>query len=483
MTDSPDSPSSKRDLVSGSLVANLTRLALPLAAGMVLHNFYGLADALWLGRHSKEALAAPSVSMPFFWFVISFGMGFGSAGTALVSQLTGAGRHHEADRAAGQVLTFLTAIAAGLAVPLVFFAPTILRLAQVPPEVSGGAVPYFRIAMAAMPLMAFNIAYGAVLRALGDTMTIVVIGGVTNLLNAALDPLFIFGWAGVPAMGAPGAAVATVISQAVFTLACIVLLRRGHSGLRLRMSDLVPDAGLLKKTASIGLPAALGNSSSSLGFLVFQVMINRLGTAVISAFLIGHRIIHFLNVPSQALALSAAPVVGQALGAGKPSLARRAVSVSAGVVAVGMLVPFAILMWRGQWVASFFNSEADVISQAGRFFLIVPASSYFFGVIMVLMAAFYGSGHTKPALGLSLLRLWVLRLPLGYLLGFVLGMGSTGVYMGMVVGNVISAGLLLWLFRRGRWLSSVVGPAADGRPRGGEVGEASGGNGLKRGTR
>ena len=456
MSTVPAGAGGKRDLTSGPLLGNLLRLALPLAAGMILNALYNLVDAFWLGRWSREALAAPGVSMPFIFVVVSFAMGFGTAGTALVAQFTGAARYREADRAAGQVLMMLSILVAVMATPMVLMTHHILRLFQVPAEMMPQAVIYMRIIMTGLPVTAFTIAYGAVLRALGDTITVVVIGVVSNLLNMVLDPLLIFGLGGLPPMGVSGAALATVISQVLAAIACYVLLRRGRAGLHVRVSDFKPDWPILGKTFSVGLPAAVGNSSNSLGFAVFQLLVNSLGVTVIGAFTIGWRLINFFNVPGQSFALAAAPVVGQALGAGKPQVAHRAVKVSVMIVAIGTLLPAAFLIFEGQLVARFFVNDAPIIAESGRFFRVVPASSYLFGVIMVLTAAFYGSGHTKPVMVLAILRLWVLRLPAAWLLGFVLGWGSMGVYWGMVIGNIFSALVAVLLFKYVDWQKAVV---------------------------
>ncbi len=456
MSSSPTTRTSKKDLTSGSLLGNLLHLGLPLAAGMALSALYNLVDAFWLGRWSKEALAAPGVAMPFVFFIVSFAMGFGNAGTALVAQFTGAGRHREADKAAGQSLLILMVLVAVMAAPMRFFAPQILRLCQVPSAMMPQATVYIQIVMAGLPLMAFTFAYGAVLRALGDTVTVVVIGAVSNGINLVLDPMLIYGFLGIPALGVAGAALATVVSQAAAAFACYALLMSGRAGLHVTPADFKPDRELLTKTFKIGLPAAIGNSSNSLGFMVFQLMVNTLGVTVIGAFTICWRLIHFFHIPSQSLAMAAAPIVGQALGAGKPELAHRAVRVSATIVAIGMLVPATFLVFGGQFVASLFVNDPGVIEEAGRFFQLVPASAYLFGVIMVLTAAFYGSGHTTPAMIIAILRLWVLRLPVSYVLCFTLALGSVGIYWGMVAGNVISAVAALLLFVYVDWQRPVV---------------------------
>lgn len=451
----------RRDLTSGPLGRTLFRLAAPLATAFMLRAFYNLVDAFWLGKVGETALAAPGVTMPPIFIVISVGMAFGMAGTALVSQYTGAGSHREADRAAGQTLVLLCAVALVLAAPAVVFAPQLLRLAQVPHEILPEATVYLRIVMLGLPFMSFAIAYGSILRALGDTITPLIINVITNAVNLVLDPILIFGLLGMPRLEVKGAAIVTLISHAISALACYYCLRRRRAGLHVTLADLKPDWPMLRRALRIGLPLAVSNGLSSFGFMAFQVMINLLGTTVIGAMAIGFRVIWFFNVPAHAMSMAAAPVVGQALGAGKARLARRAVGASVALIALVMLVPTVLLIWRGQLVARAFIDSPDVIAEAGRFFTIVPASSYFFGVLMVLMAAFYGSGHTMPAMVISIMRLWLFRLPAGFLLAFVFGWGSRGVYTGMVVGNVLCALIALCLFLRGGWQTAVVPSRAD----------------------
>ena len=453
-------PSRKRDLTSGSLPKNLFRLAAPLAAGTAMHALYSIVDAFWLGGLGKEALGAPGVSMPLIFIVIAFAIGFGQGGSALVAQYTGAGRHREADVAAAQTILLLTAVAVAMAAPMMIFAPHLFALARVPRTVAVLASGYVRIFFLGIPMAAFTIACAAVWRALGDTMTMVIVGVVSNVINLLLDPLLIHGWRLIPSMGVNGAALASFISSAMAAAACVVLLRRGRAGLRLALADMKPARPVLREIARIGLPAAVSMSSNSFGFAVFHVMVNSLGANVIGAFTIGFRLTHFFAIPARAMAMAAAPVVGQALGAGKVALARRAVRMSVVLVAAGMFVPYALLMWQGELVARAFVDDAAVIAEAGRFFLVVPASSYCFGVLMVLMAAFYGSGHTRPIMFLSVLRQWGVRLPAAWLLGFIAGWGSMGVYLGLVIGNVSCACIALWLFRAGGWESAVVPVAA-----------------------
>ncbi|MHC4714063.1 MAG: MATE family efflux transporter [Planctomycetota bacterium] len=444
------------------------RLALPLTAGIILHALYSLVDIFWLGKlgeggEAARAIAAPGVSFPFVWFAISFGMGFGTAGTAIVAQFTGAKRHEEADGAAAQMFIALLSIVVAMATPIFLFTPAILRAFQVPPETIPVAASYARILVAGLPAIVISIGFGSVMRALGDSLTPVLIGVAANAVNMVLDPLLIFGFGPIPAMKASGAATATVISQALSACVCIWLLHHGRAGLHISLRNLRPDWPVLRKITSVGLPTAIGNSSNALGYAAFQVLINMLGEVVISAMTAGFRVIHFLMTPGEALPMAAAPIVGQALGAGKPELAKKVITHSASILAIILLPPTVFLTWQRHRVAAFFVRDPAVAAETAKLFLLLPASLYFFWITMVLMAAFLGSGHTKPAMALHVFRLWCLRVPAALLFTRVFNWGSWGLCAAMVFGNMISAALAVWLFSRGKWQRAVV-PAARAAP-------------------
>lgn len=445
-------PSGRRDLTEGSLAWSLFVLAAPLMAQMAVQAIYNITDAFWLGKLSPLALTAPGVSLPFIFIAFALAMGFGNGGAALISQYTGAGRHREAEHAAGQTILLLVGISLVLTVIVWLFAPSLLRLAQVPPNVAAVARVYLRIFILGTPFIACSLAYGSALRALGDTLTVVYISGAAGLLNLVLDPILIFGFD----MGVGGAAVASVIAQIANAAICMVMLHKGRSGLRLTPANLRPHPGMLRRIFTIGLPAGISMSSNSIGFTAFQALINNLGKSVIAAFTIGFRMTMFLSIPGRCMAMATAPIVGQALGARLPERARRAVGLSVLLVAATMAIPYGLMMWQGRLVARFFVDDPAVIDEAYRFFLIVPASNYFFGVINVFSAAFYGSGHTRPVMIVSLLRQWALRLPLGYLLGYLLGWGSVGIYIGMGIANVLCAVIMLVVFRAGHWTHAVI---------------------------
>ncbi len=350
----------------------------------------------------------------------------------------------------------LMALAVGLSLPLALLSPTMLKLVAAPAVTIGPGAVYMQIAMLGLPFMAFSAGYGAALRALGNTHTVVIISVGTNVLNMVLDPVLIFGLGGVPAMGLGGAAIATMAAQATHAVVCYVLLRRGHMGLRLRAADLRPDRDMLLRISRIAGPLVLYRGSDSWAFFFFRIIINSMGLTVLTAYTIGFRVLRFFSMPAFAMGVAAAPIVGQALGAGRPQLARRAVKLSTTIVAVGLLPPLVFMVCFGRVVAGIFHPSPEVLAEAGVFFLVVPASTYCFLLTRALSAAFIGSGHTLPPMVLSLVRQWLFRLPFAYLLGVIAGLGGLGVYLAMVLGNVVCTLLTLWVFLRGNWQKVTV---------------------------
>jgi putative MATE family efflux protein len=456
---------SKADLTSGPLIGHLIRMAWPTALGVVLQSLYSMVDTFWLGKLGDSAgtvaVAATGSVRPVLFIAVALGFGLSAGGTAMVAQFTGAGRQRQADRSAGQTILLLCSMGVLAALPVAILAPWILSLMRAPEELILPATLYLRIFILGLPFMAFSLAYASVMRALGDTITAVLIGVATNVLNLVLDPLLILGLWRFPRMGIQGAALASAFCQVVGALGCYACMARGRAGLHVERTDFVPDWPLIRRIVAVAVPAGLGSGLNSIGFAIFQTIINSFGTTVVGAFTIGFQVLHFFNAPMQAMGAATAPIVGQALGAGKVPIARRAVRLSVCLVGSFMLVPAFFLMFNGQWIARLFVQDSEVIAESGRFFQIVPFSSYFFGVVMVLMGAFYGAGHTLPAMVVSVLRILV-RIVAALYLAFVVGLGNTGAYAGMVVGNVTCATLALYLFLRGGWEKAVIPHTAEG---------------------
>lgn len=457
-------PPSTEEILEGPVFSTVARIGLPAVLGSLLFTIYNLADAFWIGRlpagSGAEAMAGIQVSWPIIWFLISFISGFaGAAASALVAQYTGAGKPAEANLALNQLFTIslgASVLCAGLGY---LASPPLLRLLVGPTGVAEAAALYIKIIFLGLPTMVLPGLFHSALAAIGDTLTPLLVTGGGVLLNMALDPPLVLGWGPIPQMGVVGAAYATVASQGMSTIAFLMLLGRGRGSLRLRRTDWAPRLPWVVRGLRIGVPAALGQSSMAFGFVVMTAVIGRLPEAevALAGYGIGDRLLGMLFILTDGLGVGLTTMVGQALGAGKMERARTVVSRGIALL-VTLLSVEAALLWplRETLVRLFMPTRPDVVAVGADFIGAFAVSMPFLGTFFAAMSIYRGAGHNLPTMVLGLLRLWVLRIPLSWLLGFVLGLGADGVWWGMSLSNVVSGAIAFFLLLSGGWQRTVV---------------------------
>jgi putative MATE family efflux protein len=422
----------------------------------LLQTVYNFVDRLWLAKLSPIGIAALALCWPLIFLVLSIGQGITIAGTALVSQYTGARRSDEANLAAGQVIAFAGAISVLLAAVGFFAARPILSLMGAEPELTAASATYLRIIYAGIPLMFGSFSLTALLSGVGDTITPMWLMFGSVVLNLGLDPLFIFGIGPFPRWGVAGAAAATLLSRAALLVVGFYLLFSGRVGVHVRRAHLRPDWGLIRRIVSIGGLASIGQAGTAVGFAIMNSALARIGTVVLGAFGIGNAFISIVLMPSMGLGMATATFVGQNLGAEKPDRARK--SAWAGIrlsTTVLCLAAVFVYVFRSDLIR-FFLSDPEVV-QAGSDMLRLTALAFpFMGIIQVVMGVYQGSGHTLYSMFFGLFRLWALRVPLVYILSFSLAMGAQGVWWAMLVSNFVTAGVSLSFFLSGNWAKKVI---------------------------
>jgi putative MATE family efflux protein len=203
-------------------------LAVPIMAANLLQVAYQLIDAFWVGRLGADAVAAVSISIPIVFLMIAAGMGFAIAGTTLIAQYAGAGDRTMVDHVAGQTLLSMLVIAVVLGGVGYFLSPHILNLMGVTPQVHSAANAFLRISFNSLPFAFYYFMFQSLLRGVGEVTVPLYIVASTVLANFVLDPIFIFGKFGFPALGVMGAALATLLAQGLAAFAGIGLLVSGR---------------------------------------------------------------------------------------------------------------------------------------------------------------------------------------------------------------------------------------------------------------
>lgn len=441
------------------------RLAWPVVVLQLLQVAYNIADTLWLGRLSAAAVAAISLAFPLIFLLISLGGGFTVAGSTLIAQYTGAKSEGTAGKVAGQTLSFVTLLAVVLGIVGFFATDWMLSLlpsqaataAQVVPK----AAAYMELFFLGLPFLFGFYIFEALMRGYGNTRAPMLIMAVSVVLNVVIDPILIFGWLGVPALGIEGAAIATVFSRGVATLLGLYVLFGTDAGPDVELSHFVPDPRFIWKIVRIGVPSALEQSTSALAMITLTAMVVTFTPPVVAAYGLGNRLVSLVFLPALGLGRATNTMVGQNLGAGNPDRAERAVWLAAKVGAGVLLVAGMFAALFPEPIVSLFmatgtEQAAQTIEYGSAYLRTRSVEFAFIGLMQVLLGAYRGAGNTKTALGLSVITLWIARVPAVYYLAFVAGMGASGIWLGMTLGHIIGGiAAALW-FTRGTWKQSVI---------------------------
>jgi MATE family, multidrug efflux pump len=438
-----------------SLYRTLIRLAIPIMLNNLLQMLLNLADTFYLGKLGAAAVSAPTISFNFIFFLVVFGMSFGMAGTTLIAQSKGKGDQKKIDFYLGQATTVLMAMSIMISAIGLIFGTSILRLMQVPAEAFEYTRQYMSIIFAGMPAMFLVFVLRSALQGVGNSVTPLVVQAIAIGLNLILDPLVIFGIGPFPRLEVAGAAYATVFSRSVAAVIAVGILVRGRRGVRLRLRNLKPNWPAIKRLASIGLPASIGQGLSALGFTVLQGLVNTFGVAVVAAFGVGNRIVGLFNMPALGFSQATTSLVGQQLGAKRKDRAITVVKQSVLTVAVFILVGMTVMFFFGSSFVRFFVDDPEVIQYGATMFRIISMSVVLFAMFTVAIGAFQGGGDTRPIMFLNIGRLWGVRLPVAYLLAIVLNMGPDGIWWAMFVSNLATAAAGFLILRRGRWLTKI----------------------------
>jgi len=449
-------PTNRGMLLSNPIGQSLITLAAPIMLANLFQTTYNLIDTFWLGKLGKVAVAAPAIAWPLIFLMISLGLGFTVAGTALVAQNTGAQRHEEAHKTAGQLLTLMLISSIVIAVIGVVGARPLMLLMGAGPDLIDAATAYLQIIYCGLPALFGVFVFTALLNAIGDTITPMKLIGASVALNLLLDPLLIFGWGPFPAWGVTGAAVATVISRGIFSIIGIALLFSGKMELHIRRRHLVLHWRTIREILLIGAPASLGQSGTAIGFSIMTGILARFGTAVIGAFGIGSRIISVATMPAMGLGQATATIVAQNLGAGKKQRAERCAWIAMGISTAFLIAAaIAVYLLRTSLIRVFVT-DPDVIRLGERMFSLIAVAFPFVGILQVIIGTYQGSGHTVYSMFFSLFRLWGLRIPLVYFLGFTLAMRADGVWWAMILSNLGATLLSIGFFLTRNWKHRII---------------------------
>jgi len=458
-----------RDLTVGSIPRHLIAFSLPMLAGSALQTAYSFVNAIWVGQFlGKTALAAVTVSFPVIFVLIACGAGMTLATNILIAQHHGA-RDPQAVRRVVDSSTFLVgAISVTLMVVGELLTPAILRAMGTPANVLPVAISYMRIFLLTLPLMFGLFLTRNMLQGIGDSTTPLYFQTGAVLLTAGLDPILMFGWLGAPALGLNGTAWATIIAQVLGLAALVIWLRQRESLVAPSLNWRRFDWATTWTTVRIGIPSAIQQSLVSVSMVFVIGIVNGFGEDATAAFGAASRVDQLAFMPAMTIGMATATLAGQNIGAGHHHRIREillwgcllsgAITLAASLLAVTL--PRALIR--------IFTDDPAVIDLGAGYLRIVGLGYVFFAMMWVSNGIINGSGHTLVTTGVTLITLWVVRVPTAYFLAGRWG-SVTGVWVAIPLSFAVAMLTSLSYYATGRWRRPIIhrrlaAPPADGQP-------------------
>ena len=442
----------KNDYTEGSILRSLTKLSIPIILANLLQTAYQLIDTFWVGRLGSHAVAAVSVSFPIVFLVISLGGGLTMAGTILIAQNKGKKEYEKMNHITTQTMFLVFGISIALSIIGFYISDVILRSFRIEDVIFKDASNYLKITFIGTIFTFTFMVFQSLMRGVGEVKIPMFIVLGTVILNLFLDPLFIFGYGIIPAMKVEGAAVATIITQAISTIIGVLILIKGKYGLELKIKKYIPDFKLIKTIFKLGLPSSIEMSMRAMGMLVMTYLVTKYGTETLATFGIGSRIFGFVIVPTIGLSLATTTLVGQNIGAGKPERAEKIAIISSIAGFVGLTIIGVIFFLFAQSLATFFvPNEPKTILASTQFIKILSVGFGFLAVIQVLNGTFRGAGDTMITMIFSMISIWILRFPIAYYLSNYTDLHEVGIWYSFPADILIGFTLTVIWFKKGTW--------------------------------
>ena len=436
----------RRDLTVGDVRGHIARLAAPAAVGLFFQVLYNVTDTFYAGWISTGAQASLAFSFPVFFILLSCCVGASQAITARAAQAVGGGHLARARYFFGQGLILSAGIAAFLILVCAPLAGPLVAAMGAKGRELKDAADYARIICLGSPLFLLFFVTNAALNAIGDTDSHrnCLIGAA--ILNVALDPIFMFGWLGLPAMGVAGVAVATVISQGLGSAYLLWIFSRGVLGRRWRRVFLRPRPPILRDLARQAVPPTTNMLCIGAGFFIVTGFLGYLDATAVAAYGIALRLEQLFLLPTIGLSIALLAVAGQNFGAGIPSRALEALDCATRLGWICVLIGSPLILLAAEPLILFFNKSPEVLAHGRGYLWTAACVAPFYIVIHMSGSLLQAAGRPRAIAAVAAARLILAPPACFWIFAVVLDMGVSGVWLSIFLVNAVAAAVI-WRWR------------------------------------
>jgi putative MATE family efflux protein len=447
---------SRRNYTEGPIGRAILILAIPMVLEMVMESVFVVCDVFFVSKLGPDAIATVGLTESLLAIIYTIAMGLSIGVTATIARRTGENDAEGAARTAVQGIALGVIVSLVLGVAGAIFAPQLLALMGASPSVIASGSMFTRVMLGGNASILLLFLINGVFRGAGDPTLSMRTLWLANAINIALGPCLIFGLGPFPELGVTGAAIATTIGRGAGVLFGLSQFVRKGGRVHLHRRHLRLDPGLMLKLVKLSGTGTFQVLVGAASWIALVRILASFGSEALAGYTIAIRIVLFALLPSWGMSNAAATMVGQALGAGKPERAEKAVWM-AGFYNLCFLGSVSLVFFlAARVIVGWFTPDPAVAEFARDGLRVISLGFVLYAYGMVLSQSFNGAGDTWTPTLLNLFCFWLFEIPIAYLLAFTFGFGPHGVFVAIPIAFSMFALLAAVMFRRGTWKTKMV---------------------------
>lgn len=442
----------QQDYTSISIDKAVFLLAIPMILEMSMESVFAVVDAFWVGRmNDNDAMATIGLTESILTLVYSIAIGLSMGATAMVARRVGEKDIKAAQVAAMQSIYIGIGLSIIVSVVGLFFSRDILRIMGASETLIENNVGYTQWMLGGNLTIMMLFLINAVFRGAGDASLAMRSLILSNGLNIVLDPLFIFGFGPIPAMGVEGAAIATTIGRGTGVLYQVYHLFNGKSLIKLTLHNIGMYGDIIVRILKVSAGGTGQFLIASASWIFLVRIMSTFGSAAVAGYFLAIRLIVFAILPAWGMANASATLVGQNLGAGHPDRAEKSVWRAAFLNMIFLGLVGVVFLIFAKPLLSLFTQDEEVLRNGIQCLQIVSLGYVFYAYGMVISQSFNGAGDTRTPTIINFVGFWLFQIPLAYTLAILLDWGSPGAFAAISIAEsaIAIAGILI--FRQGKW--------------------------------
>ena len=435
----------EQDFTTGSIRKAVFLLAIPMILEMCMESVFAVVDIFFVGKLGANATATVGLTESVLSIIYSVAIGLSMAATAMVARRVGEKNYDGAARAGAQAIMLAITLSVLITLCGILYAGDVLRLMGATDEIIIYGAIYTRIMLIGNIVIMLLFLLNGIFRGAGNAAIAMRSLWLANICNIILCPLLIHQF------GLKGAAMATTTGRGIGVCYQLWHLLKGKGVIKIHLHHFLPDKEVIKGILNVASTATLQFLIGSASWIAMARIMTSFGSNAVAGYTIAIRWIVFFILPAFGLSNAAATLVGQNLGAKQPGRAEESVWKTAKYNAIFMAFVSLLFLVSARFFVELINKDPLVVETAVTALRIISLGYIFYGIGMVMMNAFNGSGDSRTPTWVNLFWFWVFQIPIAYLLAIVWNWGSKGVFIAIVISETCITITSVILFRRGKW--------------------------------